>query len=222
MILTGKAEELAASQEALEKLEQLSGDIRDLRSEYTDYLANAQAVFEKAEAGQTITQAERDDIEAMQAHIDHSIESKLFEIEDFTAKAALRAEADGAKVLWAIVIVSAIASIVGGLLTWLLVRAVASPLRTMADGITDMARGNEVHIPCLGNGDELGQLARSLDKVLQKGLEAVRLPPGAGSLQYHGDGGEPPQRDRLRQPGIAGTPQTLRDGDPHRPAEFLM
>ena len=175
MTLIGRANELAASTEALEKLQEVGREIEDMRGEYEDYLKKAEAIFAKAETGQTITTAERDEIEKIQKHIDHRVEKELFKIEEFAAQAALRAEARGQNVIWSIVILSVIASFIGIIACWLLVRAIARPLSEMAGGITDMAEGNEVEIPCLGNGDELGVLARSLETVLQKGLEAARL-----------------------------------------------
>jgi len=175
LALTDQADVLAATPEARDKIKQLGEEIRVLQTDYESYLVMAEAIFDKAESGQTITAAERDEIEAVQKDVDHRIEEELLAIEDFAAAAASRAEANGARVLQIILIVSAIASLLGGIATWLLVRAVASPLRQMASSITEMASGNTVDVPCLANGDEVGVLARSLEQVLQKGLEATRL-----------------------------------------------
>ncbi|MEM9627072.1 MAG: methyl-accepting chemotaxis protein [Pseudomonadota bacterium] len=175
LALTDRAEELAASEEAFSKLQEVGRKIADLRVEYDDYVQKAEAIFAKTDNGQKISNAERDEIEKIQKQIDHKVEEELFKIEAFAAEAAMRAEAHGQNVIWSIIILSVIASIVGMFACWLLVRAIARPLREMAGGITEMAEGNEVEIPCLGNGDELGVLARSLEAVLQKGLEAARL-----------------------------------------------
>ena len=175
LALTGKAEQLAATPEALKKLQEVDREIREMREEYGDYLVKAEAIFVKAVAGEPISREERDQIEEIQKKIDRAVEDELLKIEDFAAAAAIRAEHKGKNVLWSILIVSAIASVLGIIASVLLVRAVASPLREMAGGISEMAKGNEVDVPCLGNGDELGMLARSLDDVVQKGLEAARL-----------------------------------------------
>ena len=173
--LTGKAEQLAATPEALAKLQEVGRQVEVIRRDYEGYVRKAESIFAKAEAGQKISVAERDEIEKIQKNIDHTIEDELFKVEEFAAKAALRAEAHGKNVIWAIIVVSVIASVLGVFACWLLIRAVAQPLRTMSGTISEMAKGNEVEVPCLGNGDELGVLARSLDQVLQKGLEAARL-----------------------------------------------
>ena len=173
--LTAMAEELAATPEAFKKLQQVDREIKEMRVQYEAYLKKAEAIFAKAEAGQEITHSERDEIEKVQKEIDRAVEQELLKIEDFALAAALRAEHDGKMVIWAILIVSAIASVMGCIASLALVRAIANPLRTMSGTISEMAKGNEVEVPCLGNGDELGVLARSLDQVLQKGLEAARL-----------------------------------------------
>ncbi len=173
--LTDRAGELAASPEALAKLQEVGREVAALQREYEGYLQKAEAIFAKAESGQEISTAERDEIEKIQKHIDHAVEEELFKIEEFAAAAAVRAEAHGRDVIFYIVVTSIIASILGIFASWLLIRAVAQPLRSMAGSISEMAKGNEVDVPCLGNGDEIGVLARSLDQVLQKGLEAARL-----------------------------------------------
>lgn len=173
--LTDKAAEFAASPESLKKLQSIGRDVRIMRTEYLAYLEKAEAIFQKAELGQKITKAERDEIEKIQAKIDHWVEDELLMVETFAEEGALRAEAGGKTVILTIIILSLIASAVGLFASWLLVRAVANPLKKMAVGISAMADGNEVEVPCLGNGDEIGVLARSLDLVLQKGLEATRL-----------------------------------------------
>ena len=173
--LIARADELAATPEALKKLQEVGREIEDIQKQYSGYLTMAQEVFRKAETGETITMAERDEIEKVQKHVDHLIEEELLKIEEFAAAAAIRAEHEGKVVIWAIIAVSIVASIFGLIASWLLVRALAQPLTQMAGGISEMAKGNDVEIPCLGNGDELGTLARSLDEVLQRGLEATRL-----------------------------------------------
>ena len=173
--LLGRADELAASPLSREKLAKIEEEVVTIRKHYTDYLSLAESTFGRIEAGQAITKAEQTELEDIQAHVDHMIEDELLKIEEFAAEAALRVEHDGVVILKVVLIVSAIASVMGLVASWLLVRAVASPLRTMAEGISEMARGNEVDIPCLENGDELGMLGRSLEDVINGGRESARL-----------------------------------------------
>ena len=173
--LTSHAGELAASPEALTELENIGREIEGMQAAYDDYLLQAQSMFENAVSGRPITAADRDNIHAIQKKIDHAVGAELLRIEEFAEKSALRAEAHGLNVLWAIIIISAVASLIGAVASWLLVQAVANPIRAMAGTVTEMAKGNAVTVPCLTHGDELGLLARSLSKVLQKGLEAIRL-----------------------------------------------
>ena len=173
--LTSHAGELAASPEALTELENIGREIEGMQAAYNDYLLQAQSMFENAVSGQPITAADRDNIHAIQKKIDHAVGAELLKIEEFAEQSALRAEARGVNVLWSIIIISAVASLIGAVASWLLVQAVANPIRAMAGTVTEMAKGNAVTVPCLTHGDELGLLARSLSKVLQKGLEAIRL-----------------------------------------------
>ncbi len=173
--LTARAEELAATPEALAKLQEVGREIAVMQGAYENYVQKSEAIFAKGENGIQISEAERDEIEKIQKEIDTWVEEELLKIEEFAAQAALRAEAHGKDVISAIIVMSIVASIIGVFASWALIRAVASPLREMAGTITEMSKGNDVEVPCLGNGDELGVLARSLDQVLQKGLEAARL-----------------------------------------------
>ena len=173
--LTGKAEELAATPEALLRLREVGRQVALIKRDYETYLEKAERIFQKAESGEEISLAERDEITEIQKKVDRSIEEELFKVEAFAEAAAKRAKAHGNNVIWSIIVVSIVASILGVIACWLLIRAVAQPLRIMSGTISEMAKGNDVEVPCLGNGDEIGVLARSLDQVLQKGLEAARL-----------------------------------------------
>ncbi len=54
-------------------------------------------------------------------------------------------------------------------------RSVARPIGTMSRAIGDLAKGEDVTVPGLRRQDEVGILARAMDQVYQKGLEAARL-----------------------------------------------
>lgn len=62
-------------------------------------------------------------------------------------------------------------------------RSVARPIGTMARAIGELARGEDVAVPGLGRQDEIGILARAMDQVYQKGLEAARLKSALDSCQ---------------------------------------
>ena len=49
------------------------------------------------------------------------------------------------------------------------------PIRSISDCVSELALGKNVPVPAKERGDEIGELARSLDQVYQRGLEAARL-----------------------------------------------
>ena len=58
---------------------------------------------------------------------------------------------------------------------WYLAKGVANPLVRMVTAVELMARGENTKVPGLERYDEIGTLARSLETIDQKGLEAARL-----------------------------------------------
>jgi methyl-accepting chemotaxis protein len=72
-------------------------------------------------------------------------------------------------------IVSAVVGVVLLLLGWLLAQSIARPLRRILDAISELATGNQATIQGEDRFDEIGDLARSMSAVYEKGLEAARL-----------------------------------------------
>jgi HAMP domain-containing protein len=61
------------------------------------------------------------------------------------------------------------------LIGWFMAANVARPIECITGCIDDLAVGREVMVPAQDRPDEIGNLARSLATVFQKGLEAARL-----------------------------------------------
>jgi methyl-accepting chemotaxis protein len=57
----------------------------------------------------------------------------------------------------------------------LLSRDVTQPLVAMVNAVNNMAKGDNVTIPGVDRGDEIGSVSRSIELISQKGLEAARL-----------------------------------------------
>ncbi|MEM7043240.1 MAG: nitrate- and nitrite sensing domain-containing protein [Pseudomonadota bacterium] len=76
-----------------------------------------------------------------------------------------------------------IANVVLTVLTFIVTIAVAigmcirltRPIQAIRDCVGELADGKDVPVPGTGRGDEIGELARSLEQVYQRGLEAARL-----------------------------------------------
>ena len=58
---------------------------------------------------------------------------------------------------------------------WALARGIHKPVTAMRDGLSRIAEGEAIAIPGLGRGDEIGELARSLDTLRASGVEAARI-----------------------------------------------
>ncbi len=76
---------------------------------------------------------------------------------------------------WRILGITAITLVLLSVLGWVLARSIVQPLSGIVDAVASMVKGDNVRVPGSNRPDEIGVLARSMDTVYQKGLEAVRL-----------------------------------------------
>lgn len=60
-------------------------------------------------------------------------------------------------------------------LGWLLARSIVQPLQQIPNAISELAKGNHAKIEGDQRGDEIGDLARAMKEVYEKGVEAARL-----------------------------------------------
>ena len=165
----------AHTAEAEAKFASLERSIKALRDQYADYLSQAKALLSDFRAGKPGDKQKIASVEAVQQDLDARLVATLKDVEAFTAATALHAEEFGALTLKLVLAASFIGAVLGMMGIWLLVRGLAKPIGWVRDTIEDLADGVETEIPCLGHQDEIGQLARSLDSVYQKGLESARL-----------------------------------------------
>ncbi len=76
---------------------------------------------------------------------------------------------------WRISGITTIALVLLSVLGWVLARSIVHPLKGIVGAVASMVKGETIDVPGSDRCDEIGVLARSLDTVYQKGLEAVRL-----------------------------------------------
>lgn len=76
---------------------------------------------------------------------------------------------------WRLLAISLMALVGLAAIGWYLAKGVAGPLVEMVSTVELMAKGVQTDIPSINRGDEIGSVARSLEEVRQKGLEATRL-----------------------------------------------
>ncbi|NJO37059.1 MAG: HAMP domain-containing protein [Rhizobiales bacterium] len=68
---------------------------------------------------------------------------------------------------------------------WYLSRGITAPLLTTVATVARLSRGENVEVVGKSRADEIGDLARSLDQVYQRGLEAARLRSALDCSQSH-------------------------------------
>jgi len=89
------------------------------------------------------------------------------------AKDEIMAQAD--ELAWQFLGITAIALAFLSLLGWWSAGSIVKSLQGIMTAVGSMIKGEVVQVPGTDRGDEIGLLARSMDTVYQKGLEAVRL-----------------------------------------------
>jgi len=167
--------ERAINAESKAEFKKLSKSIEILNGTYSSYKDQAEQLIADIRQGKPLDKQEVVSLETLQHELDDGLIEALREIERFTARSALHAEQAGALTLKLVLASSLIGTVLGLVGIWLLVRGLAKPVMQVRETIVDLANGLETNIPCLGQQDEIGDLARSLDVVYQKGLESARL-----------------------------------------------
>ncbi len=149
--------------------------IKKIEAHYADYEIRAEGLLTDLAAGKELDKSAARNLEELQHEVVLEIEEALKEVEHFTAQSALHAEHAGALLLQLVAIALVVGIVLGAIGIWLLVRGLAKPVIQVKDTIKDLSNGVDTDIPCLNQRDEIGDLARSLDAVYQKGLESTRL-----------------------------------------------
>jgi len=103
------------------------------------------------------------EIEGAQNKINKELKTVLEEIESFTEKAILTADEHEKSGLWAMGIITLIATLVGLAGAMVLVCSTANPVIEMTDAMQRLADGDKtIDIPALGRGDEIGSMASAV------------------------------------------------------------
>ncbi|MGI9492088.1 MAG: ATP-binding protein, partial [Geminicoccaceae bacterium] len=92
----------------------------------------------------------------------------LAELDRYEAKAPARVLA------WRIFGITLIALAILSILSWIMARGIVRSLNGIVNAVENMTSGGEFHAPGNGRHDEIGVLARAMDTLHQKGLEAVK------------------------------------------------
>jgi len=74
-----------------------------------------------------------------------------------------------------LLVLALISAAMGAFAALTITRSVVKPISTISRAIRELAKGEDVLVPGIKRHDEIGVLARAMDQVYQKGLEAARL-----------------------------------------------
>ncbi|MGI9451738.1 MAG: histidine kinase dimerization/phospho-acceptor domain-containing protein [Geminicoccaceae bacterium] len=85
------------------------------------------------------------------------------------------AKAPARVLAWRIFGITMVALAILSLLGWMLARGIVRSLNSIVDAVENMANGETFHAPGNDRPDEIGALARAMDRVHPKGLDLVKV-----------------------------------------------
>ncbi len=159
-----------------DELQSLKDKLNRLGQAHEVYVEHALEAFDTLEArSATSVVGMIAKVESEQQALDAELEELILEIEHHTLRLAKSAE-ESEHLLQDVLLYSTIG---GGLLgiaaAWLLLVAIARPVGAMAGVVGSLLRGQTVDMPALDHQDELGDLARTLQEIHGKAIEATRI-----------------------------------------------
>lgn len=91
-------------------------------------------------------------------------------------------------IMMALLIGGAAAGLIATGLVWALSRAIVSPIVGMTNAMSELAAGNNnINVPALGRGDEVGEMAKAVAVFKDAAIEKVRLEQESGSIRAAAD-----------------------------------
>src|SRR3546814_13442020 len=90
--------------------------------------------------------------------------------------------------MMALLVCGAAAGIIAAGLVWALSRAIVTPIVGMTRAMSELAAGkNDIEVPALGRGDEVGQMAEAVAVFKDAAIEKIRLGREAEELRESTD-----------------------------------
>ncbi|WP_085899921.1 methyl-accepting chemotaxis protein [Kiloniella majae] len=151
--------------------------LKKIEQEHHDYDKHANEIFKLLEAGENkkaIVLEENFEKEAEQ--LVHELEELLFEVEQFTALAALTAEQHEIFALRILIILTIVVLILASLISYVLVRKnITSPLGKVVAAIENLLAGDTKTPVEIVSNDEIGKVAKALNIFREKLAENEEL-----------------------------------------------
>ncbi|NNG01983.1 MAG: methyl-accepting chemotaxis protein [Desulfobacteraceae bacterium] len=182
--LAQHAVESSTDDSTRQEFEKITGQIETIEKHHKDYEDHAHEVFElirKGELHDAEVLAEKVEIE--EEELDHELEMFLKEIEDYTHKAAEKAENDEQAAFVGMVSITAAALIIGLMMGFFLTRAITKPIHKGVAFAKALADGDLTQKLNVDQEDEIGILAGALNRMAVNLREMFEnISDGVGTL----------------------------------------
>ena len=159
------------------EFEKVLAGLETIDAEHAEYEKHAEEIFVILEAGKGHEiRAQITDIEGLEDKIDHELEALLSEVENFTEEALLTAEDHERFALTFLIVSAIIASLVGVILSFFIVRSFTVSFTAIIGSMQALANGNlEKEIPYQKNTDEIGDIAKAVGIFKVSAIEVQAL-----------------------------------------------
>lgn len=169
-------EESRTDEERAEFSKVLAG-LKAIEVEHLGYNEHAREALALLESGQDEQAFELiADIEVEEDKLDHELEALLFELEDFTLRAAQNVEAHERSALTLMIVISLVSTVFGfGLAYWIATRQISKPLGEVVEALKRLAEGDTSGSVTVRSDDEIGEAARAFETFKQRTLELKQM-----------------------------------------------
>lgn len=190
------------SQATKDKFADLFTTIKAIDQQHLSYNSAAIAFLEQTGSS---TQFNFDDTKAiikLEDEIDHKLVAAQEQIQAFTLQATLKAERDELNAIKIISVLLVFAIVLGSLLSILLARSIARPVRTVRDELQKLATTDgdlSIRLPVSGK-DEMAETALAFNQLMEKlGHIVSNIRSTAAELLVHADGTVAVMRETCQQ-----------------------
>ncbi len=167
---------LTHDEKTLERYREILASLKHFDAAHLKYEEHANEVNHLLQTGHIALAREKaPDVIAEEEALDHEIEGILFDIEELTAQSLETVLSHEKSAVMTVVIMTLTAIVTGGVISFLIVRAVVKPLLRVVGALTVLADGDTSQEMDIDTQDEIGQTARAYDALRQRTEEAQAL-----------------------------------------------
>jgi len=172
--MAGKAIKLAHNENEVKEFTHINNTLKLIETEHKDYVTHVEQVFSLlSEFKKQEAELLGEKVEIEEDQLDKKLEDLLTELEKFVERASLAAEEREQTALNLLTILSAIALLGGGILTFLALRNIINPLTHIQETVDMVAGGDFNARIAMDSTNEFGQMANSFDTLLDDRLAGL-------------------------------------------------